>query len=127
MIPAESQQLNDSLAFVAGDTWQGIPSFTFTPSPSVPLAFVRMNFRDTLISTRTVESLVPTKPIPESPSLTQIVILSSNNWSFYIPPQKMPCLKAGIYAWQIETTDAIGNVQTYCQGTIKVYSDIVTP
>lgn len=127
MIPAESQQLNDALAFVAGDTWQGIPSFTITPSPVAPLAFVRMNFRDSLIATRTVESLTPTKQIPENPSLTQIVILNTATWSFYIPPQKMPFLKAGNYSWQIETTDGIGNIQTYCQGTIKVYPDIVKP
>ena len=126
MIPAESEQLNKNLAFVAGDTWQGIPSFSISPPPLNPLVLVRMNFRDTLISTRTMASLSSAKVIPEQPLVNQIVISNPTTWEFYIPEQKLP-LKAGTYSWQIETRDSLGHIQTYCQGTVKVYSDIVTP
>jgi len=126
MTPAESEQLNKNLAFVAGDTWQGIPSFSISPPPLNPLVLVRMDFRNTLVSVRTMESLSSAKAIPETPSVNQIVIDDAINWQFHIPEQKLQ-LKAGTYAWQIETRDSLGHIQTYCQGTVKVYSDIVTP
>jgi hypothetical protein len=43
-----------------------------------------------------------------------------------IPVQNLP-LTAGTYDWQFQTTDVEGNVQTYLQGTIQVYLDIVRP
>lgn len=126
MTPAESEQLNKNLAFVSGDTWQGIPSVSISPAPTASLVLVRMNFRNTLISVRTMESLSSAKAIPETPSVNQIVIDDAINWQFHIPEQKLQ-LKAGTYAWQIETRDSSGNIQTYLQGTVQVYSDIVTP
>jgi len=126
MTPAESEQLNKNLAFVAGDTWQGIPSVSISPPPITSLVLVRMNFRNTFVSVRTMESLSSAKAIPENPSVNQIVIDDAINWQFHIPEQQLQ-LKAGTYSWQIETRDSSGNIQTYLQGTVQVYSDIVTP
>lgn len=126
MTPAQSAQLDSNLAFVQGDTWGGIPSATFTPAPNYALSLVRMHFRDSFVSTVTRARLSSDEEIPDPPGTNQIEITNASDWIFMIPPQKLG-LKAGKYVWQIEFVDVEGNIQTYMQGNIEVFADIVRP
>lgn len=119
MTPATSSVLDKNLSFVQGDSWEGIPSIVFDPAPLAPVASARIWFRDTWTSTQ-----VRAKLSSEDPN--QLFISDPNLWSFVVPVQFLS-LKAGSYVWQFETTDSLGVIQTYMQGQIQVYSDIVRP
>jgi hypothetical protein len=110
--------LNDQLAFVQGDTWGGIPSITLTPHPNYNVASAEMQFRESKVA------VLPSATLTTSDD--SIIINDPVNWEFMIPVQNLP-LTAGTYDWQFQTTDVEGNVQTYLQGTIQVYLDIVRP
>ncbi len=117
MLPGQSTTLNNQLAFVQGDTWGGIPSITITPAPNYNVVSARMQFRESKVA------VLPSATLSTEPN-GGIVINNASTWSFTIPVQNLP-LTAGIYDWQFQTTDSQGNVQTYMQGTLQVYLDIV--
>lgn len=118
MLPGQSTVLNDQLAFVQGDTWGGIPSIILDPAPNYNVASAEMQFRESKVA------VLPSATLTTSDG--SIVINDPVNWEFTIPVQNLP-LTAGTYDWQFQTTDVEGNVQTYLQGTIQVYIDIVRP
>lgn len=115
MAPAESSKLDSELAFVEGDTWPGIPSIQFIPPPSSPIQSARISFRDSFISTQTLEKLTS----PED-----ILLVSKEDWIIKVPPKALR-LQAGSYVWQLETVDEDDKVVTYMQGNISVLPDIV--
>jgi hypothetical protein len=117
MLPGQSTTLNNQLAFVQGDTWGGIPLITFTPAPQYPVASAKMQFRESKVA------VLPSATLTTEPS-GGIRINNAATWNFTIPVQNL-ALTAGTYDWQFQTTDSEGNVQTYMQGTLQVYLDIV--
>ena len=117
MLPGQSTTLNNQLAFVQGDTWGGIPLITFTPAPNYLVVSARMQFRESKVA------VLPSATLStEDESI--IINAPATAWSFTIPVQNLP-LTAGTYDWQFQTTDSEGNVQTYMQGTLQVYLDVV--
>ena len=126
MTPATSAALDANLAFVQGDTWGGIPTITFTPAPNYALSLVRMHFRDSFVSTTTRAKISSEDDIVGQPGTKQINISDPSNWIIIIPPQPLG-LKAGSYVWQLEFVDDQDQIQTYMQGNIQVFADIVKP
>jgi hypothetical protein len=118
MLPGQSTTLNNQLAFVQGDTWGGIPSIIFTPNPTYLVVSARMQFRESKVA------VLPSATLSTEDG--SIIINNAADWEFTIPVQNLP-LTAGIYDWQFQTTDSQGNVQTYMQGTLQVYLDVVRP
>jgi hypothetical protein len=105
---------------VQGDTWDGIPSITLMINgapPAEALASVRMRFqRDG-------------KQLPNYVELTstvaaQITISSAAGWELVVPPQPVPDLTRGSWSWNLETTDALGAVRTFLQGTLEILRGI---
>jgi len=117
MLPGQSTTLNNQLAFVQGDTWGGIPLITFTPAPNYLVVSARMQFRESKVA------VLPSATLTTEPN-GGIEINDADDWIFTVPVQNLP-LTAGTYDWQFQTTDSQGSVQTYMQGTIQVYLDIV--
>lgn len=118
MLPGQSTTLDNQLAFVQGDTWGGIPSIIFTPAPNYLVVSARMQFRESKVA------VLPSATLSTTDG--SILIVNASTWSFRVPVQNLD-LTAGTYDWQFQTTDSQGNVQTYMQGTLQVYLDIVRP
>ncbi len=120
MIPGKSTQLNESLTFVHGDTWGGIPALSITISGTPPaddVASAKMQFRPTEVSSDTLVEL-------SSSDATQLSITSANGWTFVVPAQQLD-LPAGTYTWGFQTIDVNGIIQTYLEGTILVLPEAV--
>ncbi len=115
MPPGTSSALNESLTFVEGDTWGGIPSIAITVLGSPPgsdVASAKMQFRPAPDSSDTILEL-------SSSDVTQINITSAPNWTFIVPVQDI-ALAAGSYSWGFQTVDIAGVIQTYLEGTMTV-------
>lgn len=110
MTPGNSAQVNESLTFVEGDTWGGVPGINIlvngTP-PAADVASAKMQFRTTETSSDTILEL--------STAAAQITITSANNWTFVVPAQNI-ALPAGNYTWGFRTVDVGGVTLTYLEG-----------
>lgn len=114
MTPGTSSTINESLTFVEGDTWGGVPGINIlvngTP-PAADVASAKMQFRPTEASSDTILEL--------STANATITITSANNWTFVVPAQSL-ALPAGHYTWGFTTVDVGGVIQTYLEGTLIV-------
>ncbi len=114
MTPGTSSTLNESLTFVEGDTWGGIPSIAITVLGSPPgsdVASAKMQFRPAPASSDTILELTS--------AAGKITIVSANGWTFIVPVQVI-ALAAGGYSWGFQTVDIAGVIQTYLEGTMIV-------
>jgi len=106
--------------FVAGDTWPGISSITISndgsPMPN-NLVSARMYFKR-----NDLDKTFGARLTTEVGGGIQIV--DAVNWELSIPVRFMPKMTPGEYVWDLETTDAGGNVQTFLRGTIKVLARV---
>ena len=109
MLPGHIASLDASLAFVAGNTWLGIPSITITPTPATTLSTVTMTFRKDVKSALEVTLTSP----------TDITITNATAWVVAIPAQAL-ALPAGTHLWQLTFTDSASTIQTYLEGSILV-------
>ena len=119
MIPGTSTPLNDSLSFVEGDQWGGIPSFAITVNgvpPSSDCASAKMQFKVNEFGEVSQEL---------TSGAAEITISDANAWTFAIPAQTLD-LNAGSYYWAFQTTAANGAVQTYLRGTMTVQRSYIT-
>ncbi len=124
MIPGTLSQLNDSLSFVEGDTWGGIPEISITISGTPPaddVASAKMQFH-------------PASGFETVATITSagggITITSAANWTFIVPAQDLELpdgspLPSGSYVWGFQTTDINGVKQTYLEGTVEVLPAVV--
>ncbi len=120
MTPGVSTALDESLTFVQGDTWGGIPAIAITVSGSPPgpdVASAKMQFRAAQGSSDTLLEL--------SSDDAEIVISSANGWTFVVPAQPLDLLPA-TYVWGFQTVDVGGTVQTYLEGQMVVLPKVVS-
>lgn len=113
MTPGSSNSLNDSLGFVEGDTWGGIPALFITVNGTPPASD----------ATSCIFLIKEKKYTPdELVRLTEadgITITSANLWQFAIAERNLD-LKAGTYYWSFRVTDAASVVRTYLAGEFTV-------
>ncbi len=107
---------------IEGDTWLGIPSISVgvetngvTGTPDVPLASVRMQFRQCGARGRLYVELTSAD--------LEIEILDAPSWSIQIH-KKLLGLPAGSYVFDIEFTDDDGNIYTLLKGVQEVQAGI---
>jgi len=105
-------------AAVTGDTFAGIPELSVTvngSSPSSSLASVRMQFRTSATATTAALELTSAD--------SEITINDAAAWNITVEPFSIS-LDAGNYVYDIEFTDAGGDVKTYVTGTWSVAQDV---
>lgn len=118
MTPGISQELNDSISFVATNTWRGVPAITITEAgvaPAVDAASVLMHFRTLPTAPNVVKTL--------SSADGTITITSANGWTFAIPKQTLN-LAPGKYYWDFRVTDVAGDITTYLSGLLEVLQPV---
>jgi len=117
MTPGKSDKIDALMTFVEGDTWEGM-SVTITPLVESGLASVRLHIKTDDNATRASLKL-------SSDDASQILITdnSTTSWAISIRMQQLN-LKKGSYVWQLEFTDADGDVWSYLEGKMTVLTDL---
>lgn len=117
MRPAVSPEVSALVAWVSGDTWNGLSSISIQNrlAPG-DLESVKMGFK--VSKTNTVPALELTSANGD------ITITDAVNWVFTVNPGRYN-LPVGSYVWQIEASDdsSPAYVQTYLEGTCEVLSN----
>lgn len=107
-------------AHVRGDTWEG---FAVTgiliddAAPATALASVLIHFRSATDATGTADHVLSTADADE------LVIDDADAWAFTAPAQDLP-LAAGKWYYDIQCTDAAGDIRTYIAGTLTIIQDV---
>ena len=102
---------------VTGDTFAGIPELSIKvngAAPTASLASVKMQFK--------TEATASTAAL-ELTSASGITINDASNWNITIDPFTIN-LSADNYVYDIEFTDANGDVRTYVTGTWSIVQDV---
>ena len=98
----------------SGTTWDGLTDCNFSSDGAA--------FADSLTAVRMI--------FTDGDGVAQLTLTSANstitiddaaNWDFTVNPILSFPLSAGIYSWEIETTDAGGRIKVYPKGTIEVF------
>jgi len=121
MIPAKLPLV----PFTEGDTWGGIPAITITTgpeggpyeAPADELEVVTMRFRKIGGTEAEVVEL--------SSADDGITINSPANWTFTIPPQIVPGLTAGKWAWRLRcSADSGTSLATYLADELVILETV---
>ena len=104
---------------VYGTTWDGV-DFTFTvPVGSADLSAVTMSFGST------EEDATPDLVLTSAGGDITITDATTPSWVFTVDPiTPFNTLAAGVWFWDLWTTDAAGNVKVYVGGSIEVEPSI---
>lgn len=112
MIPATSSVLDNSMAFVHGEKWLGIPSISFVdlvtglaPTSST-LVSASLEFRPK--GSRTI--------ILTLVSPTHMTITSAAGWTLTVAERYMPELITGEYDYRFKTVDSNSRPQSWVDG-----------
>lgn len=124
MKPAEL----DLGTIVQGDTWQGftVPEVKKCgQNMDSPLAQVRLQFKR---ADAVAVGAAPTAALSlDSDADTEISILDPATWAIQVGPvdyTDMESVGAGVWNWDLETTDVAGVRRTLYKGTITVVADV---
>lgn len=104
---------------VRGDTWNGIGTTNIQvngAAPTFPVASARMHFRSS------PAAATPTLALTSADG--DIVIDNADTWLMHVIPVTPFPLAAGVWYWDLETTDSAGTVKTYVTGTLHVLQDV---
>jgi hypothetical protein len=109
----------DLPAFAAGDHFPGLPLIRIKEdgvAPTSDLAGVKMRF---IPADRRAVAAVEL-----STTNGHVTLTSGNDWEAAVPVQAVAGLSAGSWAYNYETTDALGAVRTYMQGKLVVRGEL---
>lgn len=108
---------HDLTPTVRGDTWPGLTaSITVNAAaPAAALASARIQWR-----LRSQDGDLGHEVTSADDSL---VIDDAATWQMHVPAQILP-LRAGVWYWDLETTDENGVVRTYVGGTHEILEDV---
>jgi len=115
MLPADTPELNELLAFVVGTAWGGISLISITEGdPPVPPT-------DAAQSCQMIfQASADGSPLATLSNGHGITITNAANWQFTIPQQSL-LLPVGKWQWIFLVTDVNGITNAYLRGTIQVY------
>lgn len=102
-------------AKLRGDYWEGWSSITISPGPGVALASAKIEFSDPEGRKHLTLSTAD-----DSITITQG---GTGDWILAVPGRTLD-IPATDYSFELQTTDANGNVRTYWRGTVQIQQDI---